>query len=292
MRVYFLSERPALLFVNGLLLGSVDGFERTAELDPKNGCFLECKPLGGFLPARFRFDESFLIDPPPQVELYFLRGGVSILCKEYLREDGAMHVLLQKRLAGTRFTLFVQGRVQLSMENETGFHLVDLPDAFERADIFEAGEHFTIEGEDTFCILSRAGEVLLKERGRVIERGRTVVAETPISDSLGHIAVCGWEGGERVSLSLRARREPTEATFALALFESVLAGADPAPFLADALREKADALKEFLGPFLFVLPCEDPAEVGLGYQRRERVFDIRYFRVEFEGGKIANILES
>ncbi len=292
MRVYFLSERPAVLTVNGLFLGSVDGFERTAELDPKDGCFLECKPVGGFLPVRFRFDESFLFDPPPQVELYFIRGGVAIFCKHFLREDGVMHVLLQKQLAGTRFTLFVQGRVQLSVENETGFHLVDLPDALERADIFEAGGCFTVEGEDTFCILSRSGEVLEEAHGKVVERGKTVVAETPLADSLGHIAVCSWEEGKRTSLSLRARREPTDATFALALFESVLAGGDPAPFLADALLEKADALKEFLGPFLFVLPCEDPAEVGLGYQRRARVFDVRYFRVQVEGGKVANIIES
>ncbi len=291
MRIYFLSERPCALTVNGLFLGTVDGFERTAELDPKDGCFLEFKPAGAFHPVRFCFDEQFLLDPPPNIELYFIRGGAAVYCKNFMREDAAMRVIRQERLAGTRLTLYVQGKVLLSMENETGFRLIGLPDALEDAAMSLAGENFLLEGENAFCLLSRTGETLLSSEGKILERGERIQAEIPLHDSLGHTKVCTWEGGKLLSFSLRARREPTAATYAVALFESVLAGADPAPYLAEELREKADALQEFLGPFLYVVPCGMDGEVGLVYRRKDRVFDVRYFRADVVEGKIANIAE-
>lgn len=292
MRVYFLSEKRAALSVNGLFLGMVDGFERTAELDPNDKCFIECKPFEGFLPVKFCFDGEFLINPPPQVELYHTRNGVALNCKNFLREDASMRVTKQERIAGTRLTLYVQGKVLLAMENETGFHLAELPDGLEKAEIVAAGENFLIEGEAAFCILSRAGELLVASEGKIAERGAVVRAEVPFHDSLGHSALCGWENGKLTSFALRTKQEPTAATYALALFESVLVGADPAPFLSDTLAEKADSLKEFLGNFLSVVPCEAPGEVGLVYKRKENVFDLRYFRVTAEDGKIANIEEA
>ncbi len=291
MRIYFLSEKLAALSVNGLFLGSVDGFERTLELDPKDGYFLECKPVGGFRPTHVRFDEDFLIDPPPQAEVYHTRGGAAVFFKDFVREDASMHVLWQENLLGVRLTLFVQGRVQLCMQSAAGFALVDLPDEFEGAKIAPAGEYFLLEGENAFCILTRTGEKVALSAGKITERGERVVAETPLPSSLGHTAVRTWERGKLVSCTLRTKQQPTEAFYGLALFESVLAGADPAPFLAEELVEKAAALKEFLGDFSAVIPCENQDEVGLVYKRHERVFDVRYFRVILSNGKIANIEE-
>lgn len=292
MRVYFLSEKLAALSVNGLFLGAVDGFERTAELDPNDGCFIECKPYEGFLPVKFCFDENFLISPPPQAEVYHTRNGAAVYCKNFVREDAAMRVVGQQREAGTRLTLYVQGKVLLAMENETGFHLAELPDELERGAVSAAGETFLVEGKTCFCILSRSGEILVRSEGKIVGRGNIVQAEVPLRNSLGHTAVCGWENGKLVSFLLRARQEPTAATYALALFESVLAGADPAPLLSDTLAEKAGALKEFLGEYLFVVPTDTPGEVGLVYRRKENVFDLRYFRVTAEDGKITNIEEA
>lgn len=289
MHVYFLSEKLAALTVNGLYLGTVDGFERTAELDPSDGCFIECKPLSGFLPVKFCFDEALLIAPPPQVAVYHTKSGVAVCCKNFLREDAAMRVIKQQTVAGARITLYVQGRVQLSMQNETGFHLVDLPDELENAAIFEAGDELLLEGGGGFCILTRTGEIAVRSEGKVVARGSVVRAEVPLRDSLGHTALCEWERGKLLSFTLRARQEPTAATYALALFEATLIGADPAPYLTDALAEKADALKEFLGGFVSVVPTDRDGEVGLVYKRKENVFDVRYFRVTVEGGKIANI---
>ncbi len=277
-----------MLTVGGVQLGMIDGFERAAELEP-DGVFCEASPCG-FLPVKFCFSEAFLLAPPPRVALYFTRTGVAIYFHDFLREDAAMHIVRQETVARTRMTLYVQGRVQLALENETGFHLLDLPDAFENAAFSAAENELLLEGESSFCILSRAGEVLLRADGKILSRGKTVEAELEFHDSCGHSAVCEYAAGKLVSCKIRAKSPPTEATYALALFESVLIGADPAPFLSDTLAQKAGDLYRYLGEYVSVVLTEKQDEVGLVYPRGDGIFDVRYFRVIKSGEKIENIL--
>ncbi len=277
-----------MLTVGGAQLGMIDGFERTAELPP-DGAFCEVAPCG-FLPVKFCFDEAFLAAPPPRVALYFTRKGVAVYCHDYLREDAAMRVVRQATVARTRMTLYLQGKVQLFLENETGAHLVDLPDSFENAALSAAGDDLLLEGDGTFCILSRTGEVLTRADGKVLSAGATVVAELQFRDSSRHTAVCEYAAGKLLSCKIRAASPPTAATFALALFESVLIGADPVPFLAQNLVEKAGDIGRYLGNFVSVVLTERQDEVGLVYPRCAGIYDVRYFRVTRADGKIDNIL--
>ncbi|MCI9504714.1 MAG: hypothetical protein HFE26_04880 [Clostridia bacterium] len=288
MRVYFLSEKTCALLVNGVYLGMADGFERTAEIDPADGVFCEMKP-SGYLPVSFRFDEEFLFAPPPQIKLYFTPDAVAVYACDFLRQDQSLKVLWQKRLADTRFTLTVQGKVTLNMENETGFHLVSLPDAFESSAVKAHADGFVLECETAFALVGRDGTLLLLSEGRIVKTEPSLKAEIPFHDSLGHTAVCTYEGGKLTDCAIRSVREPTEATFALALFESALIGADCAPYLSGALRSKAGALKEFLGNFRSVVLTDRPDRVGLVFPRKERVYDVKYFRVETADGKVSNI---
>lgn len=287
MRVYFLSERRAAVTANGLFLGTADGFERTAEVDPADKIFFECKPEG-YRPVTFVFDEKFLVDPPPQVELYFSDGEVAVYVHGFLREDPSLCVLWQAQAGGIAFTLYAQGRLKLYFRNEEA-RLIDLPDSFERAKISACGEHFLLESESGFLLFSREGEVLLQAEGSVLERGERWKAEIPYGDSLGHVAVKEFEGAREVSCTVRTRFPPTERTFALALFETVKAGGDPLPYLSPALAGKANSLAEYLGDFCSAVLVGPPEEIGLVYRRRERVFDVRRFRVTLENGKISNI---
>ncbi len=288
MRVFFLSEKPCALFVNGLLLGNIDGFERSVELDPADGVLCECKPER-FHTLRFRFDETFLFAPPPEAKLYFTRTGVAVYLSGFQRIDQSLRVVARRNVGGTTYTLCVQGRVRLISENGSTSREEILPDAFENAALHEAGEFLLIEGDDCFCLADGEGRIVLQSDGHVMERGARLVAEVPLKDCRRHTALCTWEGGVLKACTLRAAGEPTEATFAVALFESALIGADCAPFLSPALQEKAGALKEFLGDFLSVVVTPDPAVVGLVYRERERVYEVRYFVVETTDGKISNI---
>lgn len=287
MRVYFLSEKPSALLVNGAYLGMADGFERTAEIDPADQVFCELKP-SGYLPVGFRFCEEFLFSPPPQIRLYFMPDAVAVYACDFLRQDQSLRVLWQERLANTLFTLTVQGKVLLNMENETGFHIVPLPDEFENCKLGAVDDGFLLESDEAFALLSRDGAVRTLSEGRVLKTS-PLEAEIPFRDSLAHTAVCTYTDGKLSACSIRTAKEPTEATFALALFESALIGADCTPYLDGELRKKAGALKEFLGNFRSVVLTDRPDRVGLVYPRKERVYDVKYFRVELTDGKISNI---
>lgn len=289
MRVYFLSEKQCALTVNGLYLGIVDGFERSAEIDPEDGVFCELLP-SGFLPVRFRLDGEFLLSPPPQIKLYFTENAVAVYAFNFLRADQSMRVIRQERLGGDLLTLYMQGKLFVNLENETGFHIAELPDALENCTFFPRDDGYLLEGGGWFALLSRTGEKLVLSEGQVLERAGALKAEIPFRDCLSHTAVCVWKQGALVSCTLRASREPTEATFALALFESALIGADCSPYLSGELQEKAGSLKEFLGDFRSVVLTGERDRVGLAYERKERVFDVRYFRVELSGGKVSNII--
>ena len=277
-----------MLTVAGLPLGSIDGHERTCELEPADGLLCECV-CPGFLPVRFFFNENFLIDPPEKVNLYYTKSGLGVYVRGFVREDPTLRPILQERLAHSLVTLYTQGGVQCSVENETGFHLIDLSLSYEHAKAYEAGGNILLETPTEFCILSREGAILTRSEGTVTERGQRVTAEVPFHDSLRHTALCTFEHGKLTECRIRTGAKPTETTYALALFESVLIGADPAPYLAENLQEKADALGEFLGKFVSVVLTERTDEVGLVCERKPRVYDVRYFRVTLSDGKISNI---
>lgn len=288
MRVIFLAEKTCALSVNGVYLGLADGFERTCELEPKDRVFCELKP-SGYTPVSFFFDEEFLMNPPPQITLYYFEGGVAVFAGDFLRADGSLRVLWQNRFGSALLTLCLQGKLQLNLENETGFHMIGLPDSLEESEACMLGEDFLIEGKTGFALVSRRGEIRVLSEGRVLEKDFALKAEVPFRDSMGHTAVCKWENGRMTECAIRSAQEPTEATFALALFESALIGADYTPFLHETLIGKADALRDFLGEYESVVLTQEKDKIGLVYKRKERVYDVRYFRAELTDGKISNV---
>ncbi len=292
MRIFFLSEKPCVLRVNGLWLGRVDGFERSAELDPKDAPFCEfCLP--GFLPVRFALGENLLLDPPPQVRIYLTRRGTAVYVTGFVREDPMRREIASASLGGTAVSVFLEGRFYVTLSNETGTHTAELNDAFERASVSMAGELYLIEGENAFALLGRDGTLLTLSDGTVSEIGPRVLAEVPFHDCLGTTAVCEYEGGKLTGCRIRTRSHPAPATYALALFESVLLGANPAPYLAPALAEKAGALREYLGPFCDVVLTDRTDEVGLVYPLSPRRYEVRCFSVTLsEDGKVQNIAPS
>lgn len=279
-----------MLSVGGLMLGHVDGHERTAELDPADSLLLEFF-TPGHRTVRFFFDEAFLLDPPAHVDLYYTRSGVALALSGVPEEDGSLKLIRQERIGGTLLTLYKQGSLQLSLENETGFHLVDLPPSLEGAAFAAAGEGFVVFSDVAFCLLGHDGTVVTISEGTVSETGVRVTAEVPFHDSLRHTALCTYENGKLTDCRIRTGMTPTAATYALALFECALIGADPTPYLHENLLAKAGALREFLGDYTSVVLTQTPEEVGLVYARKPHVYEVRYFRVTLEeNGKISNIL--
>lgn len=290
MRVYFLTETPCTLTANGAYLGTTDLFERSASLDPAQEIALEFSPFGDYLPVRVLFGEAFLFEPPPHCNLYFLPDGVAVYVNGFLRADCALHVLWQKRVSDTLLTLYLQGALQLNVENGSGFHVLTLPDRLLDCTVRETDEGFLLENDGAFALVDKEGKLLLSEEGRVVSVEGGITALLPYRDALRHSALCTFQKGIPVKRSVRVEGEVTEATVSLALFESVLCGADPTPYLHPELTEKAGALREFLGAFTSVVLTNERDKIGLCYPRKPRVFDVRYFRAEKKDGKISNLI--
>ncbi len=283
-----MAETTCALTVNGVYLGIVDGFERTCELQPADRVFCELKPCDR-LPVSFFFDEDFLLAPPPQIKLYYTERGVAIYAENFSYADQTLRVIWQKRFGNALLTLCTQGKLQLNLQCGGELHLLELPDALSDCQVSPLGDDFLLEGDGAFARISREGKLLLFSEGKVLERGEHLRAEVPFRDSAQHTAVCAWEGDKLVECTVRTASEPQADTFAIAFFESILIGADPLPFLHDTLSEKADSLREFLGDFRSVVLTEARDRVGLVYKRKERIYDLRYFRIELCDGKIKNI---
>lgn len=290
MRIFFLSEKTGGLTVNGIYLGLVDGFERSVELEIEDGLLCTLS-VPGCLPLSFRLDGDFLLNPPPQVAIYRTRRGIAVWMKDFCASDQTLTVLWQKRVNGCLLTLTRQGRLQLNFQSDSRFCVLPLPDRLSECEAYPCGGEILLESPNAFLLLSAEGEILADSEGRVEERGEVLRAEVPFHDAAGHTARMAWERGKLVSCSIRTRREPTEATVALCLFESVLIGADPAPYLDGSLSGKADMLREFLGKFCSVVLTEEPDLTGLVYEVRPRVFEVRYFRVTLTDGKVSNFAE-
>ena len=65
MRVYFLSYLPAILKLNGMYIGGIDGFERHIELDPADRIFAEIIPDENLQGINFFWTKSSFPLPRP-----------------------------------------------------------------------------------------------------------------------------------------------------------------------------------------------------------------------------------
>lgn len=276
MQVYFLAERECMLRINGIYLGLSIYSSAPSNSIPEDGIVCELVPLDGFLPVSFRLDETFLLQPPPQVRLYYARNAVAVYCTDFLRADPSMKVVRQQKFGDTLLTLTVQGKVQLYLQNSAS-HLLALPQSFADCTAKEYRDCFLLSAPTGFALVSREGELLLLSEGTVLSSDTTIKAEVPFRDCLGHTAVCEWDREKLIGCSVRTAREVTEATLALALFESVLIGADVSPYLCEELREKSGRSAGIFGRICFCRANEranQPSDLSIRERSAFSTYDI------------------
>ena len=290
MRVYFLAERPAALFVGGAYFGRADSFARSAEVALTDGILLSFVPSGDFLPLQFTLGEDTLFSPPRGISLYRAENLLAVRAHGFLHADPALRVIWQTQLGGARLTLFRQGALQLTVQTQAGFRIAELPDYLQDCTAAVQPHGFLLQGERGFCDLSPEGEMRILSEGRILKAEETLRAEVPLGGCLGHTALCEWKEGKLLSCTLRAKRQAEGRSIALALLESARIGADCTPFLHPSLRGKAGELLAFLGSFEDVFLPKEADTVGIVCRLRERVYALRSFRVELRDGLVSNLI--
>lgn len=304
MRVYFLSYKPAILKLNGLYVGGIDTFERHIELDIADSVLAEIVPGENLQPVNFFINEKLLFDPPPFMDVYLMDGETLIFIKEYGNKGVNLNVIAQTRFCGNLITLFSQGGVYLSVEGAE-YSLIPLPAKFARAEMYEktlAGlPVLAISGGNALCILSDRGKKIFLSEAESFEFADRLKIVAAFETCTAAKAECEYSyDGEKLTLVAGRTietRPPEKAILHFAFFESVLTRGNYREYLCEDLKPKADELSDYLGEFAGVtVPtekfyAEHPAlrAAGLVYPKSENLFEVKYYAVDLEDGKITNI---
>ena len=302
MKMYFLSAQPAQLTVNGCYFGVTDTFERSAELSLKERNYVLFQPQGAGA-IGFFLEENIRFSPPRGCAVYLLRDGIAVYARDFPPTDFSLRVFAQLRDRQTLVTLYQQGTVQLSVQSEFGFFIATLPYAFANSSLEIVHSLVFVKAQGYLAIVNFKGEILLIER--ILEYaidGQELRVRMPLFDGLGRTAECRFlfkeQCLERTAYTLTQTHTVTGETdkelvqnelLPFAFFESVRIGAEYAHFLSDALQEKAQSLKTFLGEFTAVSITHDPCTCGLVRQKASDLFELAYYTVEIADGKIVDI---
>ena len=304
MRVYFLSYTPAALKLNGLYAGTIDGFERHVEIDPSDGILAEIVPGDNLQPVNFFLDDKFFKQPPDFADVYLTDGDALIYMREYSPKNVTIDVVYQTRFCGNLVTVFSQGGVYLSVEGAE-YVLDQLPLQFRNV----RAEENTIAGRPVLALYAGDYLLLISEYGKKIFLNRTESAQfgnalkitTEFETCTAAKAECEFSyDGERLTQingKTIETRQPEEEILHFAFFESVLTCGNFAAYLSDELRPKAGNLKSYLGEFVsvtippekFFLKHGNIRCAGLVYPKSKNLYEVKYFAVETENGKISNI---
>lgn len=304
MRIYFLSYKPAILKLNGLYVGTIDLFERRIDVDLSDSILAEIVPDENLQSVNFFINEKLLFNPPPYLDVYLLSCEALIFVREYGNKSANISVVSQTRFCGNLITLFTQGGVYLSVEG-ADYSLKTLPQKFAAARF----EEKTLNGMPVLAVRSGNALLILNDRGKRIFMNEAESAE--FSDVLkitaefetctAAKAECAYSyDGEKLTLvssKTVETRPPEKNILHFAFFESVLTRGNFSAYLCDGLKEKAEVLQEYLGEFVSVtVPTEsfyaehgDMRAAGLVYPKAENLFEVRYFAVELQDGKISNV---
>lgn len=304
MRVYFLSCTPAALKLNGLYLGTIDGFERRIDLDPAEGILAEIIPDGNLQPLNFFLNARFFEAPPAFADVYRLEGGALVYIREYAAKDVTLSVISQTRFGGNLVTVFAQGNIYLSVEGES-YSLTTLPRAFKGAEAevkrLAGREVLALSAENRLIVISDKGKIIFSNAAESAEFSNALKICAPFETCTAAKAECvyGYDGENLTLLSSRTieTRPPEREILHFAFFESVLTRGGFAEYLTEDLKLRAGDLQSYLGAFVGVtVPTEsfyaghgDIAAAGLVYPLAQNLYEIKYFAVELDGDRISNV---
>lgn len=298
MKIYFLSSRPAVLTLNGLYFGVVDGFERFADVSLSDRIFAQFIPQDG-QPVGFFLTEDLRFSPPPRAEVYLLKDGIAVYVNEYPPADLTLKPITQARFDEVCVSVYQQGELQISVQSPAGFFNATLPPCFSNCTLSMHAGLLFVEGGGALAVYTQCAERLFFEKAAAyrVEENR-LYATLPLSDSLKRTAECVYTLSEtectRTQFTLRQQGADEtalcEALLPYAFFESVLLGVDFSYLLAEELRPDAARIQGFLGDFLAIVPTSDPLVCGLVKRKAERLYEVAYYSVQIKNGKITDVL--
>lgn len=326
MKIYFLSSKPCVLTVNGAFFGTVNGFERFAEINLKDNLFLSFTPENA-LPVGFFLTENIRFSPPKHVDVYLLPDALALYVRDFPSADFSLNLIAQERFDDVLASVFSQAGVHFGLQTQEGAFNAPLPPSFCQCTLSKIEDFILLRSPTQLAVFSLHGkQILLQDASEYFIDGDELTVQVPLFDSLGRSATRKWQlsenGATLLSYTLRQARTgasvqaDTNANTAastevvtdtqtgangqtdellrnellpFAFFESVLYGGDFQAFLDDELLETADKIKDFLGDFRSVVLTKNTNTCGLVYVKGEHLFEVKHASVELKDGKITEI---
>lgn len=304
MRVYFLSCKPAALKLNGLYVGTIDGFERSLELDPADRVLAEVVPGENLQPVNFFIDEKFFAAPPDFADVYLMEGDALIYLRVYGNKEPDIKVIMQTRFCGNLVTVFSQGSVYLSVEGAQ-YTLTPIYRGFAdcRAEQVEIGglPALILRGDGCAIILSESGKIIFSNRAESVSAGEKLKVRVAFETCTAAYAECEYAyDGEKLTLVFgrtEETRPPEKSIMHFAFFESVLCRGDCRKYLHADIAGRAKEISGYLGNFVgvtvptekFYLKHGDIPAAGLVYPKSANLYEVKYFGVTYKEDKIDNI---
>jgi hypothetical protein len=307
MDIIFLSEYPAVCKVNGVLLGTIDNFERQITVDLAENFFVEILPGGEWQPLYFWCNLAFLKQPPLECDVFCDGESALIWIRRFFPKDQTQRILQQTKFGSFLITLFWQGKVMLAIDG-VPYTLQELEPLFYHATFQQVlvanYPLLCVQGEGSLLFLSEQGKVVFLGRASSFTAGERLIVKTTLNSCAQLVEESTFtyngEALTRVVHKITPTREINNELIPFAFFEALLYGGEIAHFCTQELAQNKAMLLPYLGSYTHVLVPFAPfykrhpqsTAVGLAYQKGENVFEVKYFCVEMVNGKIDNIKQT
>lgn len=314
MRIHFSSQKECFLRLGGVLMGSCGKVEKFIDMEQNSELLVEFLPVdGNLLPLCFVINAAFFQNPPSCIQLYQYGIGVDIVAAHFQPRVADLQVLEQKRVGNLLATFVKQQNMQLLLENNKTFANLALPlvDSYTLEEIQLAATPLLLftyqkDGKKMLLVYNQNCKLLLKQE----YSSYTITENLQLTLKYNNVAQYTLQQSyvlEKDGLHCKQESLQADENFAIenlharlfpfAFFQAMLIGADIKDYLAPTLQDKQTLLKEYLGQFIDVQIPKDifyhvygeVNAVALIYQKAETVFEIKFFTLQLENGKICNL---
>ncbi len=306
MYYYFSASHPAVIKINGKLLGDI--FNQTKYVEICDCPFIEVCPIScNAVNANFIIDGEFLSNPPDNILVTDMMGGYLIKILKPIKQN-PFNVVFQTKLPNALVTAFTETGQKLSVETKNDFYAESVDFEFNGGSAIQQNDYviITLKGEKTLVSIYNCQSKIEKTISFVCDEfdAETLTATTYHKDMAKHIVkekLIVDNGNPRkttVSIENVKQLSPYSMPQDLvpyAMLEELLIGGNIKEYLTGGVLENSQKLSAFFGDFIGVMPppfFRKDTEIGLIYKTAKNTYKVDYFTFEYRDKKIINIIKT
>lgn len=313
MYLYFSSDYPAIIKLNGIYYGRIDQAPKSINLTDGEPPFVEVCPLTPLeKQINLILDDEFLSSPPQVLSVTDMRGGYFIKFNQTFRTED-FSVIAQEKFSDAVVTVFSENGYKVSIETPFDFFAQTLNLKVDGAKI----QREVINGEPIIIIqlFGVATTVACYKTSQKIENvffrkvnsaefnGNLKTTEL-LLDMAKHKINATWEyANGRFTVKEKSIEKSadfnkdliSERLIPYAFLEELSVDGEVLDYLGGTIKDNATRLKDFFGEFVGVFPpptFRKIEEVGLIYHDRDNLYHVEYYIFSIENRKIINITKT